>query len=200
MNARQTSKPFSTSPHDAPAVIFEGSVGHPVGGTISAGAVGVVVPSAPSCPRFTPLTETMPPTGTSGVKTLNGQEQSVASLEPVAVPPLPSSQPTTTVGLWLGSVEQVAAESLIAHLVDLEHGRPEEIAEFDLAEIAEDDRALVRAGATFFWLITRVQTESGRVEQRSELRFRRLLPPSEQEMTSGKEWAAAALELFRASA
>jgi hypothetical protein len=191
---------MSTSLHDAPAVIFEGSERHPAGGTMFAGAISVVVPSLPPRPRTTRLLETMPPTTTSDGKTLSGQEQLAADLEPVAVPPLPSSQPTTTVGLWLGSVDQVEAESLVAHLVDLEHGRPEEVAEFDLAEIAEDDRALVRAGATFFWSITRVRTESGRVEQRSELRFRRLLPPSEQERASGKEWAAAALKLFRASA
>jgi hypothetical protein len=190
---------MSTSLHDAPAVIFEGLGGYPVGGTMFAGVVGFVVPSSSPRPRTTPLLETMPPTGTSDSKTLNAEERST-DLEPVAVPPLPSFQPTTTVGLWLGSVERVEAESLIAHLVDLEHGRPEEVAEFDLAEVAEDDRALVRPGATFFWSITRVRTESGRVEQRSELRFRRLLPPSEQERAAGKEWAAAALKLFRASA
>jgi hypothetical protein len=197
---------YSTRPDDLPAVLFEdGPAGVPAGvnfASTTVRPVGVVVPRGtvrplparePASVPTEPLCEEAPGGAVEGQRVL------LMAPKPVVVPPLPEPAPAQLVGMWEGSVEDVTGESMFVRLVDLVHGRPEEVAQLDLHDVSEDDLPLVREGATFYWSIVRVRTAYGRVQQRSEVRFRRFPSPSANEEDAARAWAAAVYKLLSTS-
>lgn len=83
---------------------------------------------------------------------------------------------------WEGVVEEVTGDSFRARLVPFERGLPMrakvEFTEFQLADLAEEsDRALVEAGAVFYWTIGKAKNRAGQLQNASLVRFRRLPSP-----------------------
>lgn len=77
--------------------------------------------------------------------------------------------------LWEGTVTKVLDNSFVATLRDkTEPSNPDEQALFAFDEVSSDDRQLVRAGSSFYWVIGREQTPAGQVRNISSLRFRRV--------------------------
>ena len=117
------------------------------------------------------------------------------SLNPMAGEPVERPPKTSTViGMWEGVVTELPDEqSIVARVVDMLRGdRLEETAEFDVDEVSEGDRSLLRVGALFYLTVYR---EPGDRRRRfSEVRLRRLPPIRVSERDEA--WADASLGLF----
>jgi hypothetical protein len=77
--------------------------------------------------------------------------------------------------LWEGTVTKVLESSFVARLSDkTERSNPNEQALFNFDEVSLDDRRLIRAGSSFYWVIGTEQTPAGQIRNVSMLRFRRV--------------------------
>lgn len=90
---------------------------------------------------------------------------------------------------WEGVVEEVSDRTFTARLFDLSRPEIEEVAEFEVAEVFEDDRSLLEPGAVFYWDIGYLETPGGR-RRASEIRFRRLPAWTQEELDAAKKEAA----------
>ena len=88
---------------------------------------------------------------------------------------------------WEGIVLDVHEDSFTARLYDQVNKNVEE-AEFELEELREEERKLVRSGASFYWTIGYRDDCSGRHNE-SFIYFRRLLPLSKEELDEIKQRA-----------
>jgi hypothetical protein len=73
---------------------------------------------------------------------------------------------------WEGQVLECCADTFAARLFDLNARNVVEIAEFDMAEVGSNDRALVVPGGIFYWYILR-REHAGNPAQSSLIWFRR---------------------------
>jgi hypothetical protein len=78
-----------------------------------------------------------------------------------------------TLQQWEGYVLGVSQDVFRARLIDVGGGQPDETAEVLIDEIEEEDRALIKTGAVFYWTIGYLDRPSGRIRA-SVIRFRRL--------------------------
>jgi hypothetical protein len=92
----------------------------------------------------------------------------------VRVPEPPFVDSAVTLQRWEGRVDEAADDHFVATLTDLTMAGQEEVAEFDLAEVSAQDRALVVPGAVFYWSVGWRDAVSGQRTRESLLRFRRL--------------------------
>lgn len=110
--------------------------------------------------------------------------------EPIQPRPVDEQRPVQRLGRrsfrtlyhWEGVVEEVTGDSFSARLVPFERGLPMrakvEFTEFQLDDLAEEsDRALVEAGAVFYWTIGKAKNRAGQLQNASLVRFRRLPSP-----------------------
>jgi hypothetical protein len=93
--------------------------------------------------------------------------------------------------LFEGTVTEVGADEFSALLRDLtDRSSPDEVATFDLNEIAEADRPLARPGAVFYWHIG-YRTESwGQKSRSSVVSFRRMPAWSRRDLARADALAA----------
>lgn len=87
---------------------------------------------------------------------------------------------------WEGIVQQIHNDYFVAKLIDLTNKLPDEIAEFPIEEISEDDKRLVELGAVFYWNIGYQISKSKQKRRTSLIRFRRLVAWSEKDLQRGK--------------
>ncbi len=73
-----------------------------------------------------------------------------------------------------GVVLSINGDTFTARLTDLTKDAVDEIADFPFDEISDDDRALLKVGAVFYWNIGFKLLPSGQKERSSLIRFRRL--------------------------
>jgi hypothetical protein len=95
---------------------------------------------------------------------------------------------------WEGVVEDVSDRTFTARLFDLSRSGLEEVAEFEVAEVFEDDLSLLEPGAVFYWDVGYLETPGGR-RRASEIRFRRLPAWTQEELDAAKKEAAEFREL-----
>ncbi|HLP37729.1 hypothetical protein [Lacibacter sp.] len=74
---------------------------------------------------------------------------------------------------WLGHVTSINDASFSAVLQDLTAGGTNELAEFDLEEVSDEDVELLQKGAAFYWSIG-YSHENGQISKKSIIRFRRI--------------------------
>lgn len=94
---------------------------------------------------------------------------------------------------WHGSVTEINNEGFWATFQSCEADKKAIVAEFDLEEIAEDDRQLLRVGAPLVWAIF-TEREKGGLKNSSTLYVRRIAAPSSVSVLKAKkkldEWFA----------
>jgi len=91
---------------------------------------------------------------------------------------------------WEGIVSEVTEDTVWASLVDLtDRERAEEIVELSLAEISEEDRAILRPGSVFYWAIGYERSLGGQIRRVSEIRVRRT-----------PQWSQHSINLLKAKA
>ncbi len=88
---------------------------------------------------------------------------------------------------WEGIVQETHEDHFVAKLVDLTSELPEEVAEFPLDEISEDDKKLIEMGAVFYWNIGYQISPSRQKRRTSLIRFRRLPAWSKKDLDRGKK-------------
>lgn len=87
---------------------------------------------------------------------------------------------------WEGIVQEVNEDYFVAKLIDLTSGLTDEVAEFPLEEISEDDKKLVEPGAVFYWNIGYQISQSKQKRRTSLIRFRRLPAWRQKDLEQGK--------------
>lgn len=97
---------------------------------------------------------------------------------------------------WEGCVDEFNGNTILASLLDLTGGNPEEAVEIPVEEVAEDDRSLIARGALFYWYIYYHTSESGQIRRSSMIRFRRLPQWTETELQKAEEEAAKLLNFL----
>lgn len=75
---------------------------------------------------------------------------------------------------WKGHVISVEGDTFKAKLNDLIEKGTHEIGEFELAEVSQEDRSLVKNGAAFYWSLG-YSLRGGQVTKESVIRFQRIL-------------------------
>jgi hypothetical protein len=96
-----------------------------------------------------------------------------ANFPAIAPAPALSLQPLQE---WEGYVLDIRADTFTARLADVTAGSKleEEIAEFPLADLSDDDRQLLAIGAIFRWVIGYQRSPAGTKRRVSQVTFRRL--------------------------
>lgn len=74
---------------------------------------------------------------------------------------------------WVGYIIEINKNSFKAKLKDLTQNGTDEIGEFDLEEVSQEDLELVKEGAGFYWSIG-YANKNGQIKKESILRFQRL--------------------------
>lgn len=75
---------------------------------------------------------------------------------------------------WKGFVTNIKDESFEARLSDLTNGGADEIAEFSIFDISENDRESLKIGKIFYWSIGRKEY-LGQIEKTSRIRFQKVI-------------------------
>lgn len=97
---------------------------------------------------------------------------------------------------WEGTVLRIdrAEASFVARLTDLTQQAPPEEGEFDLQDVPESDRELIRPGSLFYWSIGYLDRPGGQRARSSAVRFRRLPRWREDDLAQARDRAAATAE------
>lgn len=82
---------------------------------------------------------------------------------------------------WIGHVFELSETSFMAKLEDKYDPTTYEIAEFEVAEVSEDDISLLKLGAIFYWFVGYVN-QDGQVFKQSLVRFKRIVDFTESEI------------------
>jgi len=90
---------------------------------------------------------------------------------------------------WEGVVTSVSDELVEAQFAPIGKRAPTLSATFVLSEIDPDDLELVRPGALFYLVATRVQISARWWQPSSSLHFRRIPPPSDAEVAEAEAYA-----------
>lgn len=99
--------------------------------------------------------------------------------------------------LWEGTVVACEEERFTARLSDRTNpANPDEIAEFDLEEVAPDDQYLVNPGALFYWSIGTEQTPARQVKNVAVVNFRRLPRWTQSSFRKAEQRAKNVLAIF----
>lgn len=89
---------------------------------------------------------------------------------------------------WEGVVEEVDGDVFVARLTDVAGDAPDEQAEFDLGEVSPAQRSMVKPGAVFrWWSESEYLNEDKAFLRRSEVQFRSLRPPTEEDAEAGEQ-------------
>jgi hypothetical protein len=92
---------------------------------------------------------------------------------------------------WEGYVISVDPEQFTARLVDVTAGQrvDEEVAEFPLSDLSDDNRVLLKEGAIFRWVIGYLRSPGGNKRRVSEVTFRRLPAWTKKDLESARSKA-----------
>ena len=134
--------------------------------------------------NFKPLVRTIP-AGQNGsldataVDQGNVGPEGLVLKDSVVLPPRHTPGTATsklrTKQIWEGTVVQCEAGSFSARISDRTNpANPDEMAEFEIEEVAPDDQQLINPGATFYWTIGTERTPAGQVRNIAVVNFRRL--------------------------
>lgn len=110
--------------------------------------------------------------------------------------PEPPSDIFMALQRWEGVVIECREETFLARLTDLTAEGTEEEVELLLADVPDEDRSLIAAGAVFYWAIGYRYEASGQSSRVSTLRFRRLPVWSASELEAARERAREVAEVF----
>jgi len=132
--------------------------------------------------RYEPFEEALNPKGLSSSpvpykETLKIQSRiagAVAAAFPV--PRVPNQLSLQPLQEWEGYVAEIGAETFTARLLDITAGQKyeNEIADFPIADISDNDRDLLKPGAIFRWVIGYQRQIGGTKRRVSQITFRRL--------------------------
>lgn len=95
-----------------------------------------------------------------------------------------------------GVIVSVDDSGFTAKLVDLEHDTVDEVAEFPIDEVSDDDKKLLKVGAVFYWNIGYRLLPTGQKERSSIIRFRRLPAWTRSELEKAQKKADELKTLF----
>lgn len=87
---------------------------------------------------------------------------------------------------WIGHVIELFDDSFTAKLIDKYDPTTYEIAQFETAEVSDDDIELLKLGAVFYWFVG-FANQDGRVFKQSLVKFKRALDLSVSEFDSIKD-------------
>ncbi|MDE2492675.1 MAG: hypothetical protein KGL97_02110 [Alphaproteobacteria bacterium] len=92
---------------------------------------------------------------------------------------------------WEGAVLDIAKETFTARLLDVTAKRKieDEVAEFAISDLSDDDRQLLAPGAIFRWTIGYQRAKGGTKRRVSEITFRRLPQWTTRDIDSAKAQA-----------
>jgi hypothetical protein len=76
---------------------------------------------------------------------------------------------------WIGHVSEIGVQTFKANLKDLNTRSTDEVGEFDLTDISQEDKELLSIGAAFYWSVG-LANQNGQIEKKSLIRFQRLKP------------------------
>ncbi len=110
--------------------------------------------------------------------------------------PVKYEEKFTSLQKWEGYIIEKKEDSFTARLINRTIDSSEEIAEFDLTDVGEEDLYLVESGAVFYWNIGYLDRRSGGRRRISEIRFRRLPAWSEAELDSANKEAKKMRKIF----
>ena len=79
---------------------------------------------------------------------------------------------------WLCHVDSFDEKTIYAKLTDLITPGTQETAEFDIDEVSQEDRPLIKVGAGFYWSVG-LASENRQISKRSLIRFQRLIELTE---------------------
>lgn len=136
-----------------------------------------------------------PGTAEPDIQRTNDPSNGAFSIVPPSCSPIPTStlQPKQE---WEGRVTAIREDEFDARLLDLTAGDEvdRESATFGLEEVGDEDRAIMRVGSLFRWIIGYERTVGGTRRSVSQIVF--LDPPrlTERDLARGREWAAWLLE------
>jgi hypothetical protein len=83
---------------------------------------------------------------------------------------------------WIGNVIEINNNSFIAKLIDKTNNGTYEIGEFEIKEVSEDDKSLLKIGSTFYFSVGFRNDKNGQKSKSNVLRFQRLANWTEDEM------------------
>jgi hypothetical protein len=118
------------------------------------------------------------------------------------VAPVPSPTSTRSNALksyqfWIGTVTRAFQDRFYAIVVDqTEPNNPDEEAEFELEEVPEGDRPLVKTGSTFYWVIGMERTPAGSQKRVSMIQFRHSPKMTESLTRKAEELASSFATIF----
>lgn len=123
---------------------------------------------------------------------LNSYQYNEAIPEVIAIPKsLPSVLRVEVLQRWEGVVIWINKDSFGSRLKDLtDPQREEELVEFSIDEISENDDNLLQVGAVFYWSISYRIEPSGQKRRESTIRFRRLPVWNSSEIEKAKQAAS----------
>lgn len=92
---------------------------------------------------------------------------------------------------WEGVVTSISHDSFSAELTDVDQGKlvAEEIADFLLEDLSDEDRSVIRVGSVFRWNIGYSVSPSGQKRRLSQIVFRRLPQWTQRELDEANEKA-----------
>lgn len=97
-----------------------------------------------------------------------------------------------------GTITDVSQGTFLATLCDkTDPSNPDEIMEFEDAEVSSEDRRLLTPGSAFYWIIGRERTIGGQIKNVSILQFRRVPAWTEGAIARAAERARQVTELLR---
>jgi hypothetical protein len=108
-----------------------------------------------------------------------------------------AARPFYLIQQWEGKVSKTLADSFVATLEDkTTPTNPGEEVEIELSEISEEDRALVRSGAFFYWSVGYEDAPGVPRQRVSRIRFRRLPGWTSREIERAKKSSEQFADLF----
>lgn len=117
---------------------------------------------------------------------------------PVPSPKSARSNALKSYQLWIGTVTSASQDRFHAIVVDqTKADNPDEEAEFELEEVPEGDRPLVRPGSTFYWTIGMERTPAGSQKRVSMIQFRHAPKLTESLTRRAEELASSFATIFQ---
>lgn len=105
-------------------------------------------------------------------------------------------RPWRVTSRWEGVVLEVGDDVFRARVQDLGYAGRDLQAEFPLHEVAPDDMPLLMPGARFYWTVGYRHSRSGRPEQVSTVRFRRIPTWDPGKRTQAERWGQSKRWMF----
>ena len=127
----------------------------------------------------------------------NGRAAMIRQIDYAISRTFPQTPPPPTISLqalqeWEGYVTTIGKETFTGRLVDVTAGRKieEEVADFPIGDLSDDERELLGPGAVFRWVIGYQRSKGGTKRRVSQITFRRLPAWTRKDFEQAKATAA----------